>query len=118
MIFSLDKLNKIVGSDLTAQETFVRLFVSEMLEKELPKFKLALKEKNSSSLHKCAHNIKSNSKFFGLDEIASNLQKIEDQAENHQSSVEFISLSKKSISDLEFACLDMKTWLKELSLTE
>jgi len=111
--FSLENFEKLTAGDLTGKKKFVKLFISEMTENELPALLDSVNTKNKQLLSAKAHSIKSNVRFFGLKGLTARLQKIEDNTSQYVTPD--ITLEIKEIStDISNVCLEMNEWYNSI----
>ncbi len=109
MNFTLENLDKLTAGDIIGKKKFVKLFISEMKDNEVPALLKASLIKDEQLLLAKAHSIKSNVRFFGLHEITSRLQKLEDNPNlfiTPEVAQEIEQISAKILS----VCEEMNTW--------
>lgn len=112
--YNLDKLKRLVSDDISAQISFVTLFIEEAENKEIPAINKALENKDLPVLLNKVHSLKSNVKFFGFDALSLGFQELEDElSSSSQLSIKLIDKLNEIVVELKEGIKELKGWLKE-----
>ncbi len=99
-LFSLKKLEGLTNGDHEAIAHFNRVFISETIEKDLPKLQTLFEAGDLERLRQHAHKMKSSIELYSIDSVATTIRRIEKSSDEPASQGEVQACIQEVISTL------------------